>query len=162
VFHTAEGGAVVTNRRDLYERLCRIRNFGFDAYLNCTELGLNGKLDELSALLGLCLLDKLPVHLEARRKACSEYEQGLEGIPGLSQPEIDTAVTPSPAYFPLLVDSTAFGLGNLELNYALMAEGIVSRCYFYPPVPGAAGLRGPGSAGHGVGGHLRAVSSAAQ
>ena len=134
VLHTAEGGAVVTNRHDLYERLCRIRNFGFGTYLNSVELGINGKLDELSAMVGLRLLDDLPKHAAARKRACLEYERHLEGIPGLRLPEVDAEVTPSHPYFLVAIDEKEFGLDSLELNYALMADRIVTRCYFYPPV----------------------------
>ena len=133
-FHTAEGGAVVTRRRDLYERLCRIRNFGFGNYLDCLELGLNGKLDDLSALLGLRLLDGFPAEVEARCRVLADYAQALSSVPGLSRLAIDPRTTPCPSYLVIRIDERAFGLNALELNYALMAERIVTRCYFYPPV----------------------------
>jgi dTDP-4-amino-4,6-dideoxygalactose transaminase len=133
-FHTGEGGAVVTRNRELHERLCRIRNFGFGNYLDCVELGLNGKMDELSALLGLRLLDEFTELVAARRHVVAEYWQGLHGIPGLSRPDVGPAAVPSPSYFALRIDDRQFGLDAVELNYALMAERIVTRCYFYPPV----------------------------
>jgi dTDP-4-amino-4,6-dideoxygalactose transaminase len=133
-FHTGEGGAVVTRNRELYERLCRIRNYGFENYLDCIELGLNGKLDELSAFIGVRLLDGFPELVAARRQVIAEYSRALQGIPGLSRPDVEPGATPSPSYFALLIDAQTFGLNALELNYALMAERIVTRCYFYPPV----------------------------
>jgi dTDP-4-amino-4,6-dideoxygalactose transaminase len=133
-FHTGEGGAVVTRSRELYERLCRIRNYGFENYLNCIELGMNGKMAELPALVGLHLLRGFPEVVAARRRAVAEYGRGLQGLPGLRQVESEAPVTPSPAYFAMHVDREVFGLNAIELNYALMAERIVTRCYFYPPV----------------------------
>src|SRR5262245_51115231 len=120
-FHTAEGGAVVTRRRDLYERVCRIRHYGFGSYLDCLELGLNGKLDDLSALLGLRLLDGFPAEMAARRRVLGDYERALRCIPGLSRPAVEPRATPCPSYFAIRIDEKAFGLNALELNYALMA-----------------------------------------
>jgi dTDP-4-amino-4,6-dideoxygalactose transaminase len=132
--HTGEGGAVVTRSRELYERLCRMRNYGFENYLDCIEPGLNGKLDEFSALIGLRLLDRLSGVVAARRGIIAQYERALSGIAGVSRLAIEPGVTAAPSYLALRIDERQFGLNSLELNYALMAERVVTRCYFYPPV----------------------------
>jgi dTDP-4-amino-4,6-dideoxygalactose transaminase len=133
-FHTGEGGAVVTRSRDLYERLCRTRNYGFANYLDCVEAGVNGKLDELSALVGLRVLDVFPGVVTGRWRAIAAYESALAGIAGISRLAMDPEVAPAPSYFTIRIDERELGLNSLELNYALMAERIVTRCYFYPPV----------------------------
>ena len=134
IFHTGEGGAVVTNDTNLYERLCRVRNFGFDSYLNCTELGLNGKMDEFSGLIGLKLLDGIQTQMLHYKWVFQQYKESLKNIPGIICPEENSEYIPNYSYFYIIVEPDEMELTNLELNYALSAEGIVTRCYFYPPV----------------------------
>ena len=134
VFHTGEGGAVTTNDAQLYKKLCKIRNFGFSGYLNCTEPGLNGKMSELPALLGLRLLDNLHLQSAKRQALFETYKAKLVDIPGVFWPETGKDVQTNYAYFIIGVEPSAFGLSSIELNYALTAENIVSRCYFFPPV----------------------------
>ncbi|MBI5241062.1 MAG: DegT/DnrJ/EryC1/StrS family aminotransferase [Elusimicrobia bacterium] len=142
LFHTGEGGAIVTGDPGLYARVCRMRNFGFAAYLDCVDLGLNGKMPELSALLGLSLLRDLPRRIAQGRRVCREYRRRLGAVPGLSLPEPRREVSGNHSYFPVLVDPAGFGLSNLELNLALLHERIVTRCYFYPPVHRTGYFRG--------------------
>jgi len=134
IFHTGEGGAVVTNNSQLYQKLCRIRNFGFEDYLNCTELGINGKMSEFPALIGLNLLDQLPSHISKRKWVFQHYKDSLEHIDGIQFAKENKHIDINYSYFYIIVDSKKFGLTNIELNYSLIAERIVTRLYFYPPV----------------------------
>ncbi len=134
VFHTFEGGAVVTNDKQLYERLCKVRNFGFEGYLNCVEPGINGKMCEFPALIGLCLIDQLPSQIIKRKSLSENYISILKDISGIHLPIENKDVEVNYAYFYVVIDSEKFGMSNIELYYALMAENIVTRCYFYPPV----------------------------
>ncbi len=134
LFHTGEGGAIVTNDTELYERVCRIRNFGFDGYLNCVDVGLNGKMSELHAVVGLKLLDELPKHIDKRRWVFQAYRERLREIPGLEFPHDNPDIEDNYSYFYVFVDPAKFGLTSLELNLALLYDRIVTRCYFYPPV----------------------------
>ena len=134
IFHTGEGGAVVTNNSQLYQKLCRIRNFGFENYLNCTELGINGKMSEFSALIGLKLLDEIPSHITKRQWVFQQYKDSLKHIDGIKFTKEKPWIDINYSYFYIIVDSEQFGLTNIELNYCMMAERIVTRLYFYPPV----------------------------
>lgn len=134
VLHAGEGGAVVTNDAALHERLCRMRNFGFGAYLDCVDEGTNGKLDELSALVALLLLERLPEELARRADVVARCRAALAELPGVDPPSVDARVAPNHAALDVSIDAARFGLTSLELNYALTAENVVSRCYFYPPV----------------------------
>jgi dTDP-4-amino-4,6-dideoxygalactose transaminase len=125
---------VVTQDTALYDKLCRMRNFGFNGYLNCVDLGINGKMDELSALLGLKLLDRLPVQTANRKWVFRQYREALQEIEGIVIPNGHRDVATNYSVFNVIIDPETFGLTNLELNYALTAENIVTRCYFYPPV----------------------------
>ncbi len=136
LIHSGEGGAVVTQDSSLYERLCRIRNHGFEGYLNCVDLGINGKMDEFSAVVGCLLLDDFDKIVSGRRDIFETYTKALSRFPGLActTPVGDPSTHANYSYFYMVVDAERFGLSSLELNYALTAEGIVSRCYFYPPI----------------------------
>jgi dTDP-4-amino-4,6-dideoxygalactose transaminase len=134
LLHTGEGGCVVTSDPDLHRELCKARNFGFDGYLNCTRRGINGKMSEFAALIGLRLLEPFPAHVARRKWVFQQYRDTLSQIPGIALPKCHAGVEPNYSYFPILVDPDDFGLSNLELNWALTAERIVTRCYFYPPV----------------------------
>ena len=134
IFHTGEGGAVVTNNTDLARKLGTIRNFGFSDYLNCTTVGINGKMDEFSALIGLKLLDRLSAHILKRKWVFQHYRDSLKPIPGIRFPQESPEIDLNYSYFYIWIDPEQFGLTNLELNYALIAEKIITRCYFYPPV----------------------------
>jgi len=133
-FHTGEGGAVVTDNTELYEKLCRIRNFGFDSYLNCLDIGLNGKMNEFSGLIGLSLWDKVPEQISHCKWIFKQYKESLGKIPGITCPNENPEYVSNYSYFYVIIDPDEMGLSNIELNYALMAEFIVTRCYFYPPV----------------------------
>jgi dTDP-4-amino-4,6-dideoxygalactose transaminase len=134
IFHTGEGGCITTNDSDLYRRLCRIRNFGFEGYLNCIEMGINGKMNEFCALIGLKLLDDLTAHINKRKWVFKQYQDSLKQIPGIHFPAGSGDVESNCSYFTIVIDPDEFGLSNIELNYALSVDRIVTRCYFFPPV----------------------------
>ena len=134
IFHTGEGGAVVTDNTELYQKLCRMRNFGFEGYLNCTELGINGKMSEFAALIGLRLIKHLWDHMRQRKWVFQQYRESLKGLPGIRVPAPPEDTEINYSYFNILIDPGEFGLTNFELYYALSAEKIVTRCYFFPPV----------------------------
>ena len=136
VFHTGEGGAVVTNDKDLYLDVCKIRSFGFEEYLNFSELGMNGKMNEFSAIIGLNLLKDFYDHLSYRSEMYDYYINSILDVKGMSP--LDTRVISNVdsnfSYFCVRVDPVDYGLNNRELYYALLNENIISRCYFFPPV----------------------------
>lgn len=134
MFHTGEGGAITTNNAALYRALVQARNFGFASYLNCTSAGINGKMGELPAIIGLRLLPHFAANLQRRRQLLQSYRDRLSAIPGVTMPPPDPAAADNCSYCFVAIDPAVFGLTNIELNYALMRDNIVTRCYFYPPV----------------------------
>jgi len=136
VFHTGEGGAVVTNNKDLYNKLCKIRSFGFNQYLNFSEVGINGKMNEFSALIGLCLLKDFDKYLLKRKKVYNYYIKSISSIDGIEPYNINKFenLEPNFSYFCISVNSEIYGLNNRELYSALIMDNIISRCYFFPPV----------------------------
>lgn len=131
-FSTFEGGAVLTNDRDLDARIRALRNFGFRGYDDVAWLGLNGKLSESAAALGLA---SLPV-LEERRAKCrtiyEAYRDRLGEIPGVRVLPVGEEGRSNYHYVPVLIDAEAFGLSRDLLYRLLWAENVLARRYFHP------------------------------
>ncbi len=131
-FSTFEGGAVLTNDSDLDARIRSFRNFGFRGYDDVAWLGLNGKLSESGAALGLASLPAI----EERRRRCraiyEAYREGLADIPGVRVLPVGEQGRSNYHYVPILVEASAFGLSRDLLYRILWAENVLVRRYFYP------------------------------
>lgn len=129
---TGEGGAVLTNDDALAGRLRALRNFGFHDIDDVRALGINGKMSELQAALGLASLDAMAGLLAAGRRNHHAYREGLEGVPGLRLLAYDEAEPCNFQYVVLEVDAEAAGLTRDQLVRLLLAEGVIARRYFFP------------------------------
>ena len=128
-----EGGAVVTNDTALASRLRQMRDFGFDhSHDDVTELGTNGKMNEISAAMGLTLLESMDDIVAANRAVHRHYLRGLAGIPGIYPVEYDGAEANTCHYMILEVDEAEAGLSRDQLMNILRAENVIARRYFYP------------------------------
>ena len=132
--HSFEGGAVATNDDALAEKLRLMRNFGFAGYDRVVYLGINGKLSEIHAAMGLTSLEDLPRVVAHNRRNFELYRQGLAGLPGLRLLDYDDAAAESRNYQYVVVecDPAASPLGRDELAAVLTAENVRARRYFYP------------------------------
>ena len=132
LFHTAEGGAIVGSDPALRDQLVSLRNFGIVDEDTVRGVGLNGKMSEVHAAIGLALLDRIDDEVRARRALFERYRSDLAGLPGLSfqvrAPETD----PNFSYFTVEIDPERFGLTRDELHRALRAENVFARKYFFP------------------------------
>jgi dTDP-4-amino-4,6-dideoxygalactose transaminase len=132
VFNTFEGGALVSKDPQAKRRIDWLKNFGHAGETNVVATGINGKMHEFSAAMGLVQLEHID-HVLARRRAIDAlYRERLADVPGIRLLE------PSPgervsnyAYFPILVDGR-YPLTRDELNDLLHSNDIRSRRYFYP------------------------------
>jgi len=131
VFHTIEGGAVCFRDEAFGQRLSRLKNFGLDGE-DATELGVNAKMNEFCAAMGLCNLRHVDEKILLRKQAVDHYRKHLEEIPGLQLPPVLTDVQPNYAYFPAVFDETVFGASRDEVLKALANHQIMARKYFYP------------------------------
>jgi dTDP-4-amino-4,6-dideoxygalactose transaminase len=128
LYHTVEGGAVVTNSPDLTYRMSKLRNFGFKTSESFDGVGINGKNSEFHAAMGLCNLKYIDDILKKRKQQYFYYRKKLEGK-GVEFQKITTNTQYNYAYFPVLFDSENILLkvkNELELNW------IYPRRYFYP------------------------------
>ncbi len=133
VFNTAEGGAAFTSDASLCADLNRYRNFGILGPEEVGSVGVNAKMSELSAALGLCNLRHLEEEIAGRRAVFERYVGRLAGIPGLRVSPVQEGVKSNYAYFPVLFED-GFASSRDEVHDALAREGIRARKYFYPLV----------------------------
>lgn len=127
VFHTIEGGALVVNDDKLYEKIKLMINFGIKGPDIITELGINGKMNEFQAAMGLCVLDDFEEIMEKRHSA---YEYYCKHIPaGLKLQNYNSSATRNYGYFPIIFDTQE---ALIKTRDALAIEQIFPRRYFYP------------------------------
>ncbi|UYZ65117.1 DegT/DnrJ/EryC1/StrS family aminotransferase [Hymenobacter weizhouensis] len=128
LFHTGEGGAIVTDNDELARKLAYMRNFGHEGAHTFAGLGINAKNSEIHAALGLCVLPHVPELMRRRRALVQLYDQLLAPAK-LQCPQLPPATTPTYSYYPVLFRSEA---ELLRVCDALQQAGIYPRRYFYP------------------------------
>jgi dTDP-4-amino-4,6-dideoxygalactose transaminase len=129
LFHTVEGGAVVTPDAATDEGLRRIRNFGIEREDVVRGVGLNGKMSELHAAMGILMLDRLETEIEQRRVVAERYARRLLGVPGLT---VAAGLDDSAQYFVIRVRPDDFGATRDVVHARLREHNIMSRKYFFP------------------------------
>jgi dTDP-4-amino-4,6-dideoxygalactose transaminase len=132
LFHTAEGGAVVGGDPARAPAIRLLRNFGIVDENEVRGVGLNGKLSELHAALGMALLDDIEAEIAARARLAARYDAALASVEGLHWQRFAADTQRSHAYYTVEIDPAGFGLSRDEVHAALRAEGIVARKYFWP------------------------------
>jgi len=132
LFHTCEGGAVVGRDSALLRRIALLRNFGIVNEEEVCGVGLNGKLSELHAAMGLSLIDAVDEEIRLRGELSARYNAHLGGIDGLRFQRRRGDATPNYAYYTIEVEEDGFGLSRDDLHRALRAENVLVRKYFHP------------------------------
>lgn len=130
-YNSMEGGAITTEDDVLAESLRQMRNFGFKGYDNVLHEGINGKMTEVCAAMGLVNLDSFDGIVKKNRQNYLAYVEALAGLPGLRVLEYDPAEHNSHHYVVLEVDD-ASPVSRDELIATLHAENILARKYFWP------------------------------
>jgi dTDP-4-amino-4,6-dideoxygalactose transaminase len=127
IFHTGEGGAVFTHTEEQLQAIRLLRSGGHigDKHI---RLGVNAKLSELHAAIGLCLLDKVADNIAGRKAVSAAYDALLPGR-GLRRPSLRPELKYNYAYYPVLFDSETIVLRVVE---SLRRENIFPRRYFFP------------------------------
>jgi dTDP-4-amino-4,6-dideoxygalactose transaminase len=127
LFHTGEGGAIVFKRKDDLERAKKMINFGITSPETIEELGINAKMNELQAAMGLCVLDEMVENLEARADVWQRYEKALGKTLQLQSKY--HGLRYNYAYFPVVFDSEEQAV---RVVATLRENGVLARRYFYP------------------------------
>lgn len=128
LFHTGEGGALFTRSEELYNRLFSFHNFGHEGPEKINQLGINGKMSELQAAMGLAVLPYVDELIEARKLVVKGYQEGLDNN-RIKLLKIRDKTDWNYSYFPIIFDSEA---QLLNVQKALNSKDIYPRRYFYP------------------------------
>ncbi len=131
-FNSFEGGAIVTNDDDLAHRLRLMRNFGFEGYDNVVDVGVNGKMTEVAAAMGLTSLESLEDFVSVNRCNYWSYREALGGLPGIKLVRYNERERNNFHYIILEVDEAGAGISRDDLAALLYAEQVLVRRYFYP------------------------------
>jgi dTDP-4-amino-4,6-dideoxygalactose transaminase len=131
---TGEGGLLATNDPHLAEKIRVAREYGNSGNYLFTMTGLNARLPEFGAILGLSGLPLLRGHALSRNRLARLYMDRLGILPGIRFQKIAENTVSSYKDFSILVSEEEFGLSRDELESSLEAEGIPVRKYYFPPV----------------------------
>ncbi len=135
VLTTGEGGIVATNNKTLAEFVCKGRNYGDDGSSDIVFAGLNARMPELSAAIGLRSLQKLPDNLKRRRVAARYLTaQMLKIEPKLRFQTVPADVETTYKDLSVHIDPQTLGYTRDHLYEFFSARGIITRKYFYPPL----------------------------
>lgn len=129
---TFEGGAVATDDEDLAERLSLARNFGFADVDRVVSLGINAKMSEVNAAMGLVSLESLDQFVAVNRTNRMRYREGLKGVPGVTLHDPPVPDNSSTCQYVVAEVREEAGLTRDELGRVLAAENVGTRRYFYP------------------------------
>ncbi|RML46618.1 Aminotransferase [Pseudomonas savastanoi pv. glycinea] len=127
LFHTIEGGAIITNDDELARSAHLMCNFGISGVDRIDGIGINAKLNEFSAAMGLCILDNIGNILEERAQIAHRYTSALESYLDLQKPQADSELNNS--YYPVALRNEQ---QLLTVRTALNLRKINPRRYFYP------------------------------
>ena len=132
-FTTMEGGCVASRDKQLIDRVSTLRNFGQDTGPDCSEPGVNAKMPEMCALIGIEALKGFQKIVDWRNQIAARYRESLSAIPGLSFAIPSPNQKPVWLYFPVVIDPQRFGVDRNALAQALAAENLFARKYFELP-----------------------------
>lgn len=128
VFHTAEGGALFCNDRALYDKLFYHHNFGHQGPQAFQGLGINAKMSELQAAMGLSVLPYMDTVLNERKNIVDVYDKTIN-FSKITTIRLRNNTKWNYSYYPILFKDED---KLLEVEAALKASNVFPRRYFYP------------------------------
>ena len=131
-FHTAEGGALAFREPSLKKRVDLLKNFGIKSEDEVIMPGINGKMNELQAALGLEVLEYLDDEREKRKRLFEHYREYLKNIYGVICLETGRNVYSNYQYFVIRIEKEKFGKSRDEVHEKFKRYNIFTRKYFYP------------------------------
>lgn len=132
VYNTFEGGAIVCHDEATKKRIDNLKNFGFIDETTVVAPGINAKMNEVQAAMGLLQLKYVDQAIAKRKKIAEQYREGLKGISGLTYLDDFPGARHCYPYFPVLIDKDKFGKTRDEVYKELIKHNIFGRRYFYP------------------------------
>lgn len=145
VFTTFEGGAIVCRDARVKQRVDYLKNFGFADEVTVMAPGINGKLNELQAAIGLLQLQHIDRALQLRKEVDQRYREALADVRGITIAEPPANTVHNSSYFPILVEP-AYRCSRDALYQRMRDAGVFGRRYFYPLISNMPMYRGRPSA----------------
>lgn len=131
VFNTFEGGAIICPDEKTKIRIDQLKNFGHVGETTVVAPGINGKMSEFNAALGLLQLKYVDQAIAQRKKIDARYRENLQNVTGVRCIDGSGETVANYAYFPIMVDE-AYPISRDTLYQHLKDNGIHPRRYFYP------------------------------
>lgn len=128
LFHTGEGGALFCQDKNVYDEMYYRHNFGHDGPLKFHGVGINAKISELQAAMGLSVFPFMEDIINARKKVCDFYDS-LLNIEALQRLKIRKQTEWNYSYYPIIFNSEE---QLLKVEALLIENKILARRYFYP------------------------------
>lgn len=128
LFHTGEGGAMFCKDEQLFNKLFYSHNFGHNGPLSFHGLGINGKISELQAALGLAILPYMEKIFSERKKVVTFYNEQFQNE-SFKRFKIREKTDWNYSYYPIIFDDEKT---LLKVENALNLDNIFPRRYFYP------------------------------
>lgn len=147
VFTTFEGGAIVCPDEKTRQRINYLKNFGFADEVTVVAPGINGKMSEFNAALGLLQLKGIDRAIADRRAIDEHYRAALEGTPGIRCVRSSGEARCNYSYFPILIEP-GYPVSRDALYQAFRDNDIFVRRYFFPLISDFPMYRGLPSAAH--------------
>ncbi len=145
VFNTFEGGAIISHDAKTKQRIDNLKNFGIVDEVTVVAPGINAKMSEFNAAIGLLQLQDLDAVLARRASIDARYRAAFTDVDGIECVPRGQQTTDNHSYFPILV-KPAYGLARDALYEKLKEHGIFARRYFYPLISNLPMYRGIASA----------------
>ncbi len=132
VYNTFEGGAIVCHNSEMKQHIDDLKNFGFRNETTVVAAGINAKMNEFQAAVGLVQLRYVKQIIKKRRDLTFRYIDKLSDKPGLSFYSKDENIQYCYPYFPVTVDPASYGCSRDDVYMLLRTDNIFARRYFYP------------------------------
>ena len=132
VFNTFEGGAIVCHTAEMKKKIDDLKNFGFHDELTVEGIGINGKMNEVQAAMGLLQLKYINQLIKKRKRIAKYYREELKNVDGIHFLDEIKDVTYNYAYFPIFINERKYGNSRDDLYEEFRNHNIYTRMYFYP------------------------------
>lgn len=132
VFTTFEGGAIVCHDETTKRRIDFLKNFGFANETTVVGPGINAKMNEFQAALGVLQLKHVDKAISERKRIVELYRSELDSLNGISYMQDIDGVSHNYPYFPIFINEENFGITRDQIYEKLKEYNIYTRRYFYP------------------------------
>lgn len=129
IFHSIEGGALIIPDTNLYNRAKKLIDFGINGPEKIEDIGINAKMNEFQAAMGLCVLEEINDISFKRKKIYEKYKKDLSTITSIKYQNINVKSSLNYGYFPIVLKNESVLLNLLE---KFNLNSIYPRRYFYP------------------------------